>query len=230
MASGARPGYRCTMRSLVPLLLLLAAPAFAFPTPQRDVARIISPVWADESSRDKAGEASKVIRILDIKPGQTVADIGAGSGYYTMRVAPVVGPRGRVIAQDIVPRYLADLQRRTAKAKLGNVRFVRGTPSDPRLPRASIDVALLIHMYHEIAEPYALLYRLRASLKPDARIAIVDLDRSSAMHGMPKALLVCEVKAVGYTLVSIDDLEPGYLAVFKPAAPVDPRTVKACRG
>ena len=85
-------------------------------------------------------------------------------------------------------------------------------------------------MYHEIAEPYALLYRLRASLKPDARIAIVDLDRSSAMHGMPKALLVCEVKAVGYTLVSIDDLEPGYLAVFKPAAPVDPRTVKACRG
>ena len=79
-------------------------------------------------------------------------------------------------------------------------------------------------------QPYALLYRLRASLKPDARIAIVDLDRSSALHGMPKSLLVCEVRAVGYDLVSIDDLEPGYLAVFKPAAPVDPHTVKACRG
>jgi SAM-dependent methyltransferase len=230
MASAARPGYRSGMRILVPFLLLLAAPAIAFPTPQRDVARIVSPVWADESSRDKAGEANKVIRILNIRPGQTVADIGAGSGYYTMRVAPVVGPKGRVIAQDIVPRYLDDLKRRSAKARLSNVSFVKGSPSDPRLPPASIDVALLIHMYHEIAEPYALLYRLRASLKPDARIAIVDLDRSSAMHGMPKALLVCEVKAVGYALVSIDDLEPGYLAVFKPAAPVDPRTVKACRG
>jgi SAM-dependent methyltransferase len=230
MASAARPGYRSGMRILVPFLLLLAAPAIAFPTPQRDVARIVSPVWADESSRDKAGEANKVIRILNIRPGQTIADIGAGSGYYTMRVAPVVGPKGRVIAQDIVPRYLDDLKRRSAKARLSNVSFVKGSPSDPRLPPASIDVALLIHMYHEIAEPYALLYRLRASLKPDARIAIVDLDRSSAMHGMPKALLVCEVKAVGYALVSIDDLEPGYLAVFKPAAPVDPRTVKACRG
>ncbi|MFZ4109786.1 MAG: class I SAM-dependent methyltransferase [Polymorphobacter sp.] len=218
------------MRSLVSVLLLLAAPASAFPTPQRDVARIVSPVWADESSRDKAGEAGKVIRILNIRPGQTVADIGAGTGYYTMRVAPVVGPKGLVIAQDIVSRYLDDLKRRTSKAKLSNIRFVKGTPSDPRLPKASVDVALLIHMYHEIAEPYALLYRLRASLKPDARIAIVDLDRSSALHGMPKALLVCEVKAVGYALVSIDDLEPGYLAVFKPAAPVDPRTVKACRG
>ncbi len=231
MASGARPRYRCGMRLFVPLLLLLlAAPASAFPTPQRDVARIVSPVWADEASRDKAGEAGNVIRILNIRPGQTVADIGAGSGYYTMRIAPVVGPQGRVIAQDVMSRYLDDLKARTAKARLSNVQFVKGSPSDPRLPRASIDVALLIHMYHEIAQPYALLYRLRASLKPDGRVAIVDLDRSSALHGMPKALLVCEVKAVGYALVSLDDLEPGYLAVFKPAAPVDPRTVKACRG
>lgn len=240
MASRAKPGYQAIMRVFVPLLFLLATVtsaspllfatrASAFPMPQRNIARIVSPTWADEASRDKAGEATKVMRIVNIRAGQTVADIGAGSGYYTMRVAPVVGPGGRVIAQDIVPRYLDDLKRRTTRAKLANVRFVQGTASDPRLPKASIDVALLIHMYHEIAEPYALLYRLRASLKPDARIAIVDLDRSSAAHGMPKALLVCEVKAVGYALVSIDDLEPGYLAVFKPSAPVDPRTVKACR-
>ncbi len=218
------------MRIIFPALLLLATPVIAFPSLQRDVARIVSPAWANEASRDNAGEASKVMRILNIRAGQTVADIGAGSGYYTMRVAPVVGPQGRVMAQDIMPAYLAALKRRTVRAGLTNISFVRGTASDPRLPRASIDVALLIHMYHEIAEPYALLYRLRASLKPDARVAIVDLDRSSAAHGMPKALLVCEVRAVGYTLVSIDDLEPGYLAVFKPAAPVDPRSVKACRG
>lgn len=219
------------MFGLLPFIVLLAAaPLQAFPAPQRDVASIVSPEWADEASRDRAGEAAKVIKALGIGPGQTVADIGAGSGYYTMRASPVVGPGGTVIAQDIMPRYLDRLRNRVRRAGLTNVRFVRGTPSDPRLPPASVDVALLIHMYHEIARPYELLYRLRGSLKPGGEIAIVDLDRPAEYHGMPKALLVCEVKAVGYTLVSITELDPGYLAIFKPSAPVDPRSVKACRG
>lgn len=217
------------MRLLLALSLLSATPVLAFPAPQRDVARIVSPAWANEDSRDKSGEAANVMRLLGVRPGQTVADIGAGNGYYTMRVSPVVGPRGRVIAQDIVPRYLKQLHRRVDKAGLTNVRFVLGTPADARLAKGTVDIALLIHMYHEIAQPYALLYRLRASLKPDGRIAIVDLDRPSGEHGMPKALLVCEVKAMGYDLVSLADLQPGYLAVFKPGAPVDPVTVKACR-
>lgn len=211
------------------LLLAGATPALAFPLPQREVARIVSPAWANEISRDRAGEAANVIRILGIKPGQTVADIGAGNGYYTMRVAPVVGQSGRVIAQDIVPTYLNRLKKRTAQAHLNNVRFVLGSPVDPRLPKGTIDTALLIHMYHEIAQPYALLYNLRASLKPDGKVAIVDMDRDSAMHGMPKALLVCEVKAVGYVLVTLTDLKPGYLAVFKPGPAVDPATVRGCR-
>jgi SAM-dependent methyltransferase len=211
------------------VLLLLPVAALAFPPPQRPVATIVSPVWADEASRDKAGEAAQVIAITGIKPGQTVADIGAGTGYYTMRLSPVVGPKGLVIAQDIVPKYLDQLKQRVAKAKLTNVRFVRGSPSDPRLPANSVDRALLIHMYHEIAQPYALLYRLRAALRADGRVAIVDLDRPTDQHGMPKALLVCEVKAVGYDLVTIEDLHPGYIAVFKPGAKVDPATVKACR-
>jgi len=217
------------MLRFLALLLLIPVPALAFPVPQREVAHIVSPSWADEASRDKAGEAANVLRILDIQAGQTVADIGAGSGYYTVRVSPVVGPRGLVIAQDIMPRYLDRLKIRTRRAGLKNVRFVLGTPSDPRLPRASVDVALLIHMYHEIAQPYALIYKLRASLKPDGRVAIVDLDRPSGEHGMPKALLICEVRAMGFTLVSLAELKPGYLAVFKPAAAVDPATVKACR-
>jgi ubiquinone/menaquinone biosynthesis C-methylase UbiE len=211
-------------------LLFAAASAQSLPAPQREVASIVSPIWADEPSRDSAGEAAKVIRALGIGPGQTVADIGAGSGYYTMRVAPVVGPTGTVIAQDIVPRYLDQLKSRVRKAGLTNVKFVRGTPADPRLPAASVDVALLIHMYHEIERPYDLLYRLRASLKPGGQIAIVDLERPAEYHGMPKALLACEVKAVGYSLVSMTDLNPGYLAIFKPSTAVDPRSVKACRG
>ena len=211
------------------VLLLLPVAAFAFPPPQRPVATIVSPVWADEDSRDKAGEATRVIAITGIKAGQTVADIGAGSGYYTMRLSPVVGPKGLVIAQDIVPRYLDQLKRRVAKAGFKNVRFLLGSPSNPRLPPQSVDRALLIHMYHEIAQPYALLYRLRGALREGGRIAIVDLDRPTDQHGMPKALLVCEVKAVGYELVTIEDLQPGYIAVFKPGAKVDPSTVKACR-
>jgi len=217
------------MLRLLFLSLMLTTAAAAFPPPQREVAQIVSPVWADEDSRDKAGEAARVIAILGIRPGQTVADIGAGSGYYTMRLSPVVGPKGLVIAQDIMPRYLDALKKRVQKAGFTNVRFLLGSPSNPRLPAASVDTALLIHMYHEIAQPYALLYRLRDALRGGGRIAIVDLDRPTEQHGTPKALLVCEVKAVGYDLVSIEDLQPGYIAVFKPGAPVNPATVKACR-
>ena len=217
------------MRFVPVLLLALSSAAAAFPVPQREVAQIVSPIWADEASRDKAGEAAKVIRLLGIGAGQSVADIGAGSGYYTVRVSPVVGPRGRVIAQDVIPRYLADLKRRVRREGLGNVRFVLGSASDPKLPPASVDTALMIHMYHEVAQPYALLGRLRASLKRGGQLAIVDLDRSAEAHGMPKALLVCEVRAVGYDLVSITDLSPGYLAVFKPGRAVAPAAVKACR-
>ena len=217
------------MRISAALLLLFTVPAGAYPQPGREVARIVSPLWSDEASRDRAGEAASVIRLLGIGAGQMVADIGAGSGYYTVRVSPVVGPRGRVIAQDVMPRYLADLKRRVRRAGLANVRFVLGTPADPKLPPASVDTALMIHMYHEIAQPYALLGRLRTSLKPGGQLAIVDLDRPSEAHGMPKATLVCEVQSVGYDLVSVTDLRPGYLAVFKPGAAVDAAAVKACR-
>ena len=218
------------MRVALVVLLAIAAPTRALQAPQREVARIVSPVWADEASRDAAGEAANVIRLVGIGRGQTVADIGAGSGYYTVRLSPVVGKTGRVIAQDITPQYLADLKRRVRRAGLHNVTFVRGSAGDPRLPRAAIDAALMIHMYHEIAQPYALLGKLRASLRPGGKLAIVDLDRASAAHGMPKALLVCEVRSVGYDLVSITDLDPGYLAIFRLGKATDPAAVKACRG
>lgn len=217
------------MRFALFALLAFAAPLFGYPMPNREVARIVSPVWADEASRDAAGEAANVIRLVGIGRGQTVADIGAGSGYYTVRLAPVVGDAGRVIAQDITPQYLTDLKRRVRRAGLRNVGFVQGAAGDPRLPRAAVDAALMIHMYHEIAQPYALLGKLRASLKPGGKLAIVDLDRTSAAHGMPKALLVCEVQSVGYDLVAISDLSPGYLAIFRLAKPMGPATVKACR-
>lgn len=220
------------MKILIFLLALVAAAtadAQTLPGPGRAVAGIVSPAWDRENRRDLRGEFDDVVRALGLRTGQTVADIGAGSGYYTMRLSPLLGPEGRVIAQDVMPKYLDQLRRRTRKAGLTNVSFVRGTHSDPRLPAGAVDVALMIHMYHEIAQPYALLARLRASLKPGGRVAIVDLEREPAFHGMPRALLVCEVRAVGYDLEQIRDLESGYLAIFRLGAAKDPKSVKACR-
>ncbi len=206
-----------------------ASQTVRMPAPDRPVSSIVSAAWDDEAARDRAGEFAAVARTLDIQPGQTVADIGAGSGYYTIRLSPVVGPGGRVIAQDVMQSYLDRLARRVRVAKLGNVRFVRGTQSNPRLPANAVDVALMIHMYHEISQPYALLNHLRISLKPNGRLAIVDLERDPENHGMPRELLVCEVRAVGYELVAINELAVGYLAIFKLGPAKDPRTVKACR-
>ncbi len=94
-------------------LALSGAPASTFPAPDRAVAEIISPIWATEKERDAVDEAGQVARFLELKPGMSIADIGAGSGYHTIRLAKVVGPTGRVLAQDVMPRYLADLGKRS---------------------------------------------------------------------------------------------------------------------
>jgi SAM-dependent methyltransferase len=194
------------------------APASAFPKPDRPVADIISPIWHDEKERDAAGESGQLVRRLDIKPGMTVADIGAGSGYYTVRLSPIVGPTGRIIAEDIVPEYLRDLRNRVRDLGLQNVATHVGEPHDPKLPAGSVDIAILVHMYHEVEQPYGLLYNLVPALKPDARVGIVDAFRPTSEHGTPPDLLRCELAAVGYREVSFDRLTGSdtYLAVFAP--------------
>ena len=123
------------------------APADAFPKPDRPVADIISPIWHDEQERDNAGEPQQLVRLLGIKPGMTVADIGAGSGYYVARLSPIVGASGRIIAEDVVPDYLQGLRRRVQDLGLHNVVIVAGEAHDPKLPANSLDLAILVHMY-----------------------------------------------------------------------------------
>lgn len=210
-----------------------ATSAARFPKPARPVASIVSPVWADESSRDNSGEAAQVMKLADVRPAMTVADIGAGGGYYTVRLSPRVGPKGLVYAQDITPRYLEALRGRVRQAGLANIGFVQGGPDNPNLPENSIDLAFMVHMYHEIEQPFGLLWHLHASLKPGARVAIVDIDRSPAEHGTPVALLNCELAAVGYAPVAFHDLGDkggGYLAIFQSAAPRPaPERIRPCR-
>ncbi|MGI8509571.1 MAG: class I SAM-dependent methyltransferase [Gemmatimonadaceae bacterium] len=199
----------------------------AFPKPARGVASIVSPSWDNEDDRDRVGEADTVMAVLGIRTGMSVADIGAGSGYYTMRVAARVGPRGRVYAEDITPSYLRDLRARVQKAGLSNVTLVSGDPSDPRLGPQSVDRALLIHMYHEIRQPFGLLYNLYPALRPGARIGIVDLNRATYAHGTPPAQLTCELTAAGYDQVEFRALPEGYLAVFTPRERASPAMIRA---
>lgn len=195
------------------------APARRFPTPSRPVSSIVAPRWSDEPDRDQAGEAERVLALANVKAGTRVADIGAGDGYYTVRAAPIVGPSGRVWAEDIEARYLELLQRRLRDHPLPNVTLALGEPHDPRLPPRSADVALLIHMYHEISQPFGLLYNLYASLRPGARVIILDTTRPTNQHGTPPALLRCELSAMGYTQVQTVSLSSDeYVAVFTPPA------------
>lgn len=208
-------------------------PETGFPSAARPVSDIVSPEWSSERQRDTADESGQLIRRLGLRPGMTIADVGAGAGYHTVRLSPVVGSEGRVIAQDITPNYLADLRTRVTRAGLGNVQFVLGAPSDPKLPKGVLDLALMVHMYHEIEQPYAFLHNLAGSLKPGGRVAVTDLDRSTDRHGTPPALLRCEFEAVGYRWISSEPLEGdvGYLAVFEaPTELPQPGAIKPCRG
>jgi SAM-dependent methyltransferase len=200
-------------------------PAAAFPNPDRPVADIVSPIWHDEKERDRAGEARQVVRLLGIKSGMTVADIGAGSGYYVVRLSPIVGPHGRIMAEDVVPEYLTGLRRRVRDLGLRNVVISLGESHDPRLPANSLDIAILMHMYHEITQPYGLLYNLVPALKLGARVGIVDAYAPTSKHGTPPDLLRCELAAVGYRQISLDRLRGSnaYLAIFAPP-PVESRT------
>ena len=209
-------------------------PAAAFPNPDRPVADIISPIWHDEKERDDAGEPRQLVRLLGIKSGMTVADIGAGSGYYVVRLSPIVGPRGRVVAEDVVPEYLQNLRNRVRDRGLQNVVISRGEPHEPRLPPDSLDIAILVHMYHEIAQPYGLLYNLVTALKSVARVGIVDAYGPTAEHGTPPDLLRCELAAIGYRRISLDRLSGSnaYLAVFVPpsvASRTRPEAMVACK-
>ncbi|MCJ2059251.1 methyltransferase domain-containing protein [Methylobacterium sp. J-048] len=207
------------------------APASAFPKPDRPVAEIVAPQWSSEAERDKAGEFDAVARGMGIATGETVADIGAGSGYYVVRLSPLVGPGGKVLAEDVTPAYLASLERRV-KA-LDNVTIVHGEAHDPRLPPASVDAAILVHMYHEIAQPFGLLHNLAPAMRPGGRVGIVDADDIPSRHGTPPTLLRCELAAVGFREIGFQTLSGGaYLAIFAAPAPDErprPESIRPCR-
>lgn len=228
------------MTALRPLLLtalLLAGAcrerpeASPFPDPQRPVSPIVSPRYAEEDARDSVREFETVVGLAEIEEGMSVADIGAGEGYYTVRLSPIVGEEGRVLAQDIVPETIQELARRVQRERLDNVALKLGQPSDPLLPENSFERILMIHMYHEIQEPYEFLWHLRPALTRDGSVVVVDADRPTDRHGTPPRLLVCEFSAVGYELTRFERLpdSESYFAQFEPRGPRPaPQEIPVC--
>lgn len=220
---------------LLPALLVAACevqPAKSpFPEPQRPVSPIVSPRYSNEDARDSVGEFETVVELADVRPGMVVADVGAGEGYYTVRLSPIVGEDGRVLAQDIVPETRDNLARRVQRENLGNVAVKLGEPNDPMLPEASFDRIFLIHMYHEIERPSEFLWNMRDSLKRDGRVVVVDADRPTDRHGTPPRLLICEFGAVGYELTRFERLadSDSYFAQFEAKGPKpEPQQIPVC--
>jgi ubiquinone/menaquinone biosynthesis C-methylase UbiE len=220
---------------LAPVLLLAsceqATEQTAFPKPQRPVSPIVSPRYSNEDARDSVGEAETVMKLADVREGMYVADIGAGEGYYTVRLAPLVGKRGRVLAQDIVPQTRDALAQRVQRENLDNVAVKLGEPNNPHLPDGSFDRVLLIHMYHEIEMPSEFLWHVRADLKKGGRVVVVDADRPTDRHGTPPKLLICEFTAVGYELTRFERLgdTESYFAQFEPTgARPEPADIPTC--
>ena len=213
------------MRAASALLVVLAlggckAPAptdnVGVPAAGRDVAPIVSDAYSTEDARDRIGEFEAVMATAKVRPGMSVADIGAGEGYYTVRLAPLVGRNGRVLAQDIVAETRDTLADRVQREGLDNVAVRLGEPADPKLPAASFDRIFLVHMYHEVTDPYAFLWHLVGGLKPNGQVVVVDADRPVKRHGLSPARLRCELASVGLREAELARL-PGtdsYVATF----------------
>ena len=209
------------------------ATAREFPRPDRPVSGLGSNAFSTEDARDSRGEAEKVMDLAEIVPGMTVADIGAGEGYYTIRLAERVGTSGRVLAQDIDREVLARLGLRVDRERLDNVSISVGDADDPHLPTNSFDRVFLVHMYHEVTEPYAFLWRLWPALKDGGQVIVVDIDRPTDQHGIDPLLLSCEFENVGFRLVAFKDAPElsGYYAQFEAAETrPEPEEIRPCRG
>lgn len=202
-----------------------------FPEAWRPVSKIGSNAFGNEDQRDNLGEAEVVMDLAAISAGTTVADIGAGEGYYTVRLAERVGRKGRVLAQDIDPGAIQRLGQRVERERLDNVSIKTGAADDPRLPANSFDRVFLVHMYHEVTEPYAFLWRLRPALRKGGQVIVVDVDRPTDNHGIPPSLLFCEFQSVGFRLVEFvrrPELN-GYYAQFEAVGPrPEPGAIKPC--
>jgi precorrin-6B methylase 2 len=226
-------GLRTLSLGLVLLVLMMAVwvPVIAGPTyrgvfqAERTPAGVMGVAGADWLVRPERIEEERpdeMLAALEIAPGSVVVDIGAGVGYHTWRLAQIVGPSGRVIAEDIQPAMLELLRGNIEERDLENVEIVLGTPTDPRLPAGVVDLVLMVDVYHEFSDYRAMLRAIRASLKPDGRVVLVEYRQEDPtvpilpLHKMSEEGVRSELEPMGFGFVeNIDFLPWQHVLVFR---------------
>ena len=212
------------------LIGLSAGPAFAqgkHPVSGRQIAGVMGhqgAAWLERPEREKEEAPTKAVAALNIKPGQSVADIGAGSGYYSVLLAGAVGPTGRVFATDVQPEMLALIKKKLDAVPIPQIQLVLGTPTESRLPDASVDLALMVDVYHELAEPQVFLRSLKRALKPGGRLVLIEFRKEDRRvpireeHKMTVSEARKELEAEGYTFQEVIDVLPWqHILIFTPS-------------
>jgi ubiquinone/menaquinone biosynthesis C-methylase UbiE len=172
----------------------------------------------DSPGREDRLQIHRVMDILGVAPGKSAADIGAGSGWFTVRAARRVGGSGLVYAVDINPEAIRYVGERARKEQLQNVKTILSQADNPLLPASSVDAVLLLKTYHEVARPVVLLQNLRAALRPGAKVGVIDRNGNGENHGVGRDVVIREAKQAGYKLLEQFDFVKGdkmdYFLVF----------------
>lgn len=190
----------------------------------REIAHVMGPggiPWLERPEREDEENPTKCIASLELKPGDVVADLGAGSGYYTFRMAKIVGEKGRVYAVEIQDEMIAELRKRIEKQKVANVEVVKSTESDTKLPESSVDLLIMVDVYHELAFPYEVMTSVRKALKPGGRVVLVEYRKEDPkvpikeVHKMSEEQIKKEMAVVGLSHAKTIGVLPWqHVAVF----------------
>ena len=191
----------------------------------REIAHVMGPggvPWLERAEREVEERPQRVIDALEIKPGQTIADLGAGSGYYSFRIAPLVGEQGKVLAIDVEPRMLRIVAERARRAGIENVETVLSTAHDPNLPANSVDLLFMVDVYHELEFPKEMMLKVRDALKPGGRVALIEYRAEDPkvmikdVHKMSERQIIRELQAVGFRhLKTVRSLPIQHLVTFE---------------
>ncbi len=191
----------------------------------REIAQVMGPggiEWLDRSEREEEEHPAELLDSLNIRPGEVVADLGAGSGYFTFRMAPKVGETGRVLAVEIQEAMLTTLRARAVTKKATNVEVVQGSEVDPHLPLGTVDLVLVVDVYHELAYPFEVMTKVRESLKPGGRVVFVEYRkedpavRIKEVHKMSVKQLESEMSAVGLVRArTVETLPLQHIVIFE---------------
>lgn len=190
----------------------------------REIAHVMGPggiPWLDRPERESEESPTRLVDALELKGGEVVADLGAGSGYLTFRMAPKVGEKGKILAVEIQAEMIAELRKKIEKDKIANVEAIRCTESDPKLPEAGVDLVLMVDVYHELAFPYEVMLAVRKSLKPRGRVVLVEYRKEDPkvpikeVHKMSEEQIAKEMAVVGLVHVkTVETLPRQHIAIY----------------